>query len=77
MLPSTQLAVALLRRRRGTFKGRDPLLAGISTHAWSRVGRDDEGNDIEESEVPAIATGILIVAAVVVVGRWFWIRNVG
>lgn len=51
---------------------------GRSTYAWSRVGEKDgkEGSEAEESNTPVIATAVLTVVTVIVVGRWLWIRNV-
>jgi hypothetical protein len=49
-----------------------------STYAWSRVGEKDgeEGSEAEESNTPVIATAVLTVLTVIVVGRWLWVRNV-
>ncbi|KAH4905990.1 hypothetical protein HBI18_139550 [Parastagonospora nodorum] len=51
---------------------------GRSTYAWSRIGEKDgeEGSEVEESDTPVIAAGVLTVVTVIVVGSWLWIRNV-
>ncbi|EAT87667.2 hypothetical protein SNOG_05276 [Parastagonospora nodorum SN15] len=51
---------------------------GRSTYAWSRIGEKDgeEGSEVEESDTPVIAAGVLTVVTVIVIGSWLWIRNV-